>query len=125
MELKFTVWQFVRIMVWLEEGGRDKAAKAAYEAWSETWKDVDEQLTQLAEEDHDAYSEMMMDQEVVFENVSKDQALQVLRALEAVTLSMKSEIDKGEADPDYLESIRLERRELRGKSSKLKKALAK
>jgi len=125
MELKFTVWQFVRIMVWLEEAGRDKKAKSAYEAWSETWKDIDEQLTRLAEEDHDAYSEMMMDREVVFENVAKEQATEVLRALEAVTLSMKSEIDKGEADPDYLESIRLERRELRGKSSKLKKALAK
>ncbi len=125
MELKFTVWQFVRIMVSLEEAGRDKKAKSAYEAWSETWKDIDEQLTRLAEEDHDAYSEMMMDREVVFENVAKEQATEVLRALEAVTLSMKSEIDKGEADPDYLESIRLERRELRGKSSKLKKALAK
>ena len=108
---------------WLEEAARDGAAKKAYLAWSDTWNEVDKDLARLAQEDHDAYSEMMMDREVVFEGVTKEQAEQVLRALEAVTLSMKAEMDRGDADPDYLESIRLERRELRGKSTKLKKAL--
>lgn len=125
MQVKFTVWQFVRVMVWLEDATKDKAAQEAYKAWSNTWNDVDQELAKLAEENHDAYSEMMMDREVIFEEVSKEHAEQVLKALEAVTLSMKNELDGGNTDEDYLESIRLERRELRGKSTKLKKALEK
>ena len=125
MQIRFTVWQFVRVMVWFEEVAKDPAAKKTYDAWADTWKNIDNELAELAQKDHDAYSEMMMDQEVVLDPVTREQAEQVLNALEAVTLSMKAELDKGAADEDYLECIRLERRELRGKSSKLKKQLEK
>jgi len=124
MQIRFTVWQFVRVMVWLEESqGKSVALKKAYEAWADTWTPIDQELAKLAADDHDAYSAMMMDQEVVLEGVPKEQGREVLKALEAVTMSMKAEMDAGKGDEEYLESLRLERRELRGKSTKLKKAL--
>ena len=63
-EMRITVWQFVRIMVALE-GRRPRAE--VYENWKGAWQELDAELTRLGKSDHAAYSDLMMNQEVVLE----------------------------------------------------------
>ena len=55
------IWAFVRVMVFLEEQG---GASALFAAWAEDWAEVDARLTELAQSDFAAYSEMMMQSQI-------------------------------------------------------------
>jgi hypothetical protein len=125
MELRFTVWQFVRLMVHLEE--RREAATspranevALLDAWAYVWTPLDQDLARLAESDPDGYAEMMMDQEVVFEEATAKQAATAAATLEAVMSQMDREIEAG-GDKTLIESLKFERRELRQLVRKLER----
>ncbi|MEM9682700.1 MAG: hypothetical protein AAF942_05500 [Pseudomonadota bacterium] len=63
-------WQFVRLMVRLEESRRQSGARRSlYDAWREDWETLDAELEKLRRDDFGAFSELMIDKEVVFENV--------------------------------------------------------
>ena len=65
--LELRTWQFVRLMVFLEESQNHKKAtqiKALYQEWQDSWAEIDQSLAQLIEEDFDAYANMMMEQAV-------------------------------------------------------------
>lgn len=127
MELRFTVWQFVRLMVHLEDAPKPAAAqRRLYEAWRDVWTPLDRELAALAERDMDAYSAMMMDQDVVFEDATNDQAAAAAVTLEAVMddldAAIAQEADKSEGDDDgeaFVQSLKFERRELRQLARKL------
>ena len=71
MHIRFTVWQFVRVMVYLEEVSNPSSGqKALSKAWADIWKELDQQLSQLAEDDFDAYSQMMMDQDLIIDDAT-------------------------------------------------------
>jgi hypothetical protein len=84
IEVEFTVWQFVRIMVDLE--GR-RANRPAYEAWQEAWKELDRKLERNRQKDVEAFSDLMMNKEVIVDaNLAQVQdaaeaAGRVIRAL--------------------------------------------
>ena len=113
MELRFTVWQFVRLMVRLEQ-----YPDARLDAWGNMWNDMDADLTALAESDPDSYGETMMDKEVVMEDATPDQALAAKLALEAVMDEIDQAIET-ESDAELLLSLKFERRELRQLTRKL------
>jgi len=107
--LRFSVWQFVRVMVQLERvGGRS----AAYRAWWKDWKKLDRRLERLGKADPAGFSRLMMDEEVVIEPAGVDEARDVVRALDAVIRQMNSEIKQAEAEQNILDSIGAEREEL-------------
>lgn len=119
MELRFTVWQFVRLMVHLEEHPAQSAtAKALYAAWADVWAALDRDLARLAQDDMDAYSEMMLDQDVVIEDATPDQVATAKAALEAVIAEMDRALE-AEAEKTMLDSLKFERRELHQLSRKL------
>ena len=62
IEIEITVWQFVRLMVDLEEHA---PSGEAYAAWSEAWNELDRRLEELRQRDHESYADLMMNQEVV------------------------------------------------------------
>lgn len=127
MELRFTVWQFVRLMVHLEDAAKPAAAqRRLYEAWRDVWTPLDRELADLAAGDAEAYSTMMMDQDVVFEDATSDQAAAAAGALEAVMADLDAaiaqEADKAEGpdgDEAFVQSLKFERRELRQLARKL------
>ncbi|HEY9080686.1 hypothetical protein [Magnetovibrio sp.] len=127
MELRFTVWQFVRLMVHIEERtDPPKSLATLLTAWGDIWQSLDADLADLAERDFDAYSELMMDQEVVIDDATLDQAHAAQQAVEEIMAIMdrtiKSEEDpasKSERDPEHLQSLKFERRELRQLARKL------
>lgn len=113
MELRFTVWQFVRLMVRLE-----LHPDARLDAWGDLWAEMDTDLAALAESDPDAYGETMMDKEVVMEDATPDQAMASKVALEAVMDELDQAIET-ESDAELLLSLKFERRELRQLTRKL------
>lgn len=123
MELRFTVWEFVRLMVHLEDADTlPPAAQGLRDAWRDIWTSLDEELARLAEEDFDAYSTMMMDQDVVIEDATLDHAHAAAGALTDVMNVMDAAIAQGsgpEGDDEQLQSLKFERRELRQLARKL------
>jgi hypothetical protein len=113
MVLRFTVWQFVRLMVHLEDhkSTLSKPQVQLYDAWADVWTPLDQDLAQLAANDPDAYSDMMMDQDVVIEDAPSSQAETARTTLEAVIEAMDAEIADTD-DLDLIESLKFERREL-------------
>lgn len=115
-KLRFTVWQFVRLMVHLEDRQTAKPGPRAEEtallnAWADIWAPLDQDLARLAESDTDAYSDMMMDQDVVIEEATPAEMLTAKAALEAVIQEMDLAIKRG-SEPSLLDSLTFERREL-------------
>lgn len=118
-EIRFTVWQFVRLMVHLEDQAKlSPDEQALFNAWNDVWKPLDENLARLAASDADAYSDMMMDQDVVIENATAEQAATAKTALDAVMGEMDATIAAG-GDDEVLDSLKFERRELRQLARKL------
>lgn len=108
-ELRLAVWQFVRVMVELENS---KSSALLYKYWEKTWVEVDKQLDRLSNEDHRAYADLMMNQEVVLK-VEKARfwseiSIIVLAVIKNIDRELKSikQIDPRKAD------LIFERREL-------------
>lgn len=119
MELRFTVWQFVRLMVHLEDIAKPTTSQAALlAAWGEIWQPLDAELAQLAERDVDAYSEMMMDQDVVIDDATAVQTQTAQQCIVEVMAIMDQAIEAG-GEPDHIQDLKFERRELRQLSRKL------
>jgi len=113
-ELRFTIWQFVRLMVHIEDS-QNRASKdqaALLDEWAEIWAPLDLELARLAESDPQAYAEMMMDQELVIEDATAKQTATTNATLQAVMADMDAAIAKG-GDEDLIDSLKFERRELR------------
>jgi hypothetical protein len=118
MELRFTVWQFVRLMVHLESH-----PDAQFDAWKDVWETLDADLGTLSTQDNEAFSDMMMNQDVVIEDATKAQALAAQTALSAVMGEIETAITEAaeatEQDSEHLQGLKFERRELRQLARKL------
>ncbi len=110
--LEIGVWQFVRIMVELEEGSSRKrgGSNTIYQTWREPWNEVDQRLTDLAETDQNAYSDLMMNQEIVLE-CAQNQIGEVKSTIAAVITSMQATLKKG-GKRQKLDGLRFEVTEL-------------
>lgn len=122
--LDFTVWQFVRLMVHLEESesaqATDKDLPPLLEAWTDIWQPLDEELIALGESDFEAYADMMMDQDVIIDDVPPGHVDQVVDGLKAVAGILEAEIAQGVA-PEHLESLEYERDSLKVLSTRFAK----
>ena len=126
MELRFTVWQFVRLMVHLE-----KYPDVQFETWEDVWRSLDANLCTLADQDGDAYSDMMMNQDVVIETATVSQAQATQVALKVVmteldaSIAQAKAIDRGpdNAETEHLQGLKFERRELRQLTRKFKRQI--
>jgi len=127
VELRFTVWQFVRLMVHIEEHANpSKPFAALFAGWGDIWRPLDAELAELAERDFEAYSELMMDQEVVIEDATPEQAHTAQQAIDEIMTIMDRAIKADEEaggkegqNPEHLQNLKFERRELRQLSRKL------
>lgn len=124
MHISFTVWQFVRVMVYLEEVPAPSSnQQALLKDWNEIWKELDQQLSQLAEDDFDAYSAMMMDQDLVIDDATTEQIETAKGAIEKVMAQLDALQTEG-GDDEYMQSLKFERRELRQLARKFARLIA-
>jgi len=98
IEIEITVWQFVRLMVDLEEHA---SSSEAYAGWSESWNELDRRLDELRQRDHDSYADLMMNQEVVVaaDKIRLEQAAKALgRVVKALGKTLAKEKDAAARD---------------------------
>lgn len=110
-QLEFDVWQFVRIMVWMEvhaAGG----PHSPFGRWRDIWRPLDRDLEQLAARDHAAYAELMMDRQVTIDDVPPRQVEAAIRAADGVIRELDAEIAAGSGDRHHRESLAFEREEM-------------
>jgi len=114
MKIELTIWQFVRLMVFIEEhpdtGGDDGLAPLLQE-WQDIWQAVDQDLEDLADNDFEAYADMMMDESVVIDDVASSHAIAAADALVEITKMMQGMIDSG-MDEENKENLEFEKSEL-------------
>lgn len=124
MRIVFDTWQFVRIMVRLEETRQaDKARRELWNAWSDDWLKLDKQLENLRESSFEAFSTVMMDQEVIFDPVDRSVVTTVAElAREVIGAIRQAERDaKGEA----LDDLQFERTGLNALARRLETLIKK
>ena len=98
MELRLTTWEFVRLMVQCEETRKASPTASVnllWKSWSEMWQDLDKELDALADKDFEAFSAMMMEEEIVIENVTEEQIEAVAKELENVRKAMVTAFGRG------------------------------
>ncbi|NQV22062.1 MAG: hypothetical protein HQ511_11660 [Rhodospirillales bacterium] len=115
IELEFVVWEFVRLMVELEESSnspaRDKSG-GAYTAWREPWQELDTRLADLGARDANEFANLMMEQVVTVPCTSRRQLKAAVDALIRVAVKLKKEIRQARGDIDRIEELEFERAEL-------------
>jgi DNA-binding transcriptional regulator YbjK len=78
-------WQFVRLMVRLEETKeRQPERQKLYRHWQADWEQLDAELERLRVEDFEAFSDLMMEHEVSFDDVDDGQLRLVAEVVEEV-----------------------------------------
>ena len=108
MRIVFDTWQFVRVMVRLEQTrDRDSARRALWTAWSADWRRLDAELETLRAKDFGRFAEAMMNQEVTFDPVEAATARTVARLAREVA----GEIGRAQkrADPAARDDLAFER----------------
>lgn len=109
-ELRLVIWQFVRTMVELENSGK---LSLLYCSWEKEWIEIDKQLYQLSNEDHKAYADLMMNQEVVLKVENVKFWSEIRDALMRVNKNIDRELKVIKQNDPRREDLMFERRELR------------
>ena len=113
IEIEITVWQFVRLMVDLEEHA---SSSEAYAAWSDAWNELDRRLEELRQRDHESYADLMMNQEVVIQadKARLEQAAKALgRVVKALGKALGKEKDTAARDDLLFEQGELQELQIR------------
>lgn len=118
-ELRMPVWQFVRLMVQVEESLKRKGGKPKknhpvqdiYDAWDDIWLELDKRLAALGADDPDAFSELMMRQDVVLTDLTPRRRAAAVSELRKVIASMKAKL-KQEKGSDLRGDLEFEIEEL-------------
>jgi len=105
MRIVFDTWQFVRIMVRLEETrDADAARQSLWSAWSGDWQRVDAELEQLRAANFDRFAVAMMDEEVTFDPVDRPTVATVARLAREVAKELQAALKRAPAqDRDDLD----------------------
>jgi hypothetical protein len=115
-EIRIVVWQFVRIMVQLETEASRRRPKGGggrsslFESWREAWEELDAKLTDLGKRDHRAYSNLMMDQEVVLECASAGDLAELVQTVDRVIKRLGDMISRKQGK---VKDLRFELREMK------------
>ncbi len=100
-EVRLPVWQFVRLMVQVEEtmkkAGRGRTPQAVYDlhkTWDDTWLELDKRLEELGRNDPAAFSELMMSQDVVLTDATPRRKTAMAGEIRKVMKSMRATLKK-------------------------------
>ena len=116
--LDLVVWEFVRVMVALEDEGADSAF---YVNRSDVWDAVDGELGRLSAEDPDGFAEMMMEHQVTLEDVTAAELKDIERGVEIALEEIKGLEAAGTDDEDQESGLSYEKRELKALLKRLRR----
>lgn len=104
--MKLDVWEYVRLMVALEE----RAGSALLAREQEAWSELDQELTRLAESDHTAYSDLMLNSSVDLGALNPVERDEARAALAGVIEALKDQ--EKQADEELKAALTIERKSL-------------
>ena len=97
-EIELEVWQFVRLMVELEDGpGEGRLPKSVPESWGLAWREIDARLSERGKNDPDDYASLMMDQVVALTVSSSKHMEAAIKAIGRVIPKLERQ-SKGSSD---------------------------
>ncbi len=102
-EVRFTVWQFVRLMVQMEESIKsDKIGdiKKLYHGWEDIWVDLDAKLLDLGRKNPDEFADLMMNQEVCCDDVNLTEAQIIITEFKKISQDIKEKLTKTDVDQE-------------------------
>ncbi|MCW8835890.1 MAG: hypothetical protein OQJ99_05945 [Rhodospirillales bacterium] len=112
IELRISIWQFVRVMVALEEQALDNPSGAAgdtvFDAWRDVWEELDAHLAELGRTDIEAYADMMLDQELVIVCDTAEHLGEVVAAAESVADDLERQLAITKDDEQKAVHLRFE-----------------
>ena len=94
-----SIWLFVRIMVEAEENSNGKPLLKTYK---DLWADVDSTLSELAKKDMEEYSSIMMDNQIILEELSRENADIMMEMASSVIERMTNMIEDIEDENDLM-----------------------
>jgi hypothetical protein len=95
MPINFVIWQFVRLMVCLEQQTSEAGEirkESVLSAWAEIWQELDNRLAELGETDAAAYADLMIEQEVIIDEISAVQIDEVVDVVDVVSEQITAEV---------------------------------
>ena len=122
MELRLTTWEFVRLMVQCEESQQQKptaTVETIWSAWQSIWTPLDKTLSDLVDKDFQAYSEMMMEEEVVIKDVTTEQLSATITELTNVKNAMQNALDTVQLHDEVRDAMTFETEELESRITSL------
>ena len=114
--MKLDIWEFVRLMVAVEQ----EPGNPLMQAFAQQWQEVDQALTELAQEDHIAYSDMMLNQQIDLGDLTRQQSQAAIDTFTQVIAEIKKLEAKASA-PEEVETFKLERKALAKTVKRLKR----
>ena len=124
IKLKFSVWQFVRLMVFMEDVKKSPGSSRdslVLRQRHEIWRALDAKLTGLGKRDAQAFSELMMEQDVVLEDVSLEELDEFVDTAAGVIKSMRAESNSKQRDEAIAAGLIFELEEMQTMSNGLKR----
>ena len=94
-----SIWLFVRIMVEAEENSN---GTPLLETYKDLWADVDSTLSELAKTDMEEYSSIMMDNQIILEELSRENADIMMEMASSVIERMSNMIEDIEDENDLM-----------------------
>ncbi|MEQ8195184.1 MAG: hypothetical protein RIB59_11925 [Rhodospirillales bacterium] len=90
---------------------------------NEIWRALDQKLAALGKTDADAFSELMMDQDVVLEDVAIEEVREIARAADGVVSVLQKESKAKQRDENVAAGLIFELEEMRALSNGLQRRL--
>ena len=112
IELEFVVWEFVRLMVELEESDGVGKGEGALATWQAPWQEIDDRLTELSKSDPDGFAQLMMDQTISVSCAARSHLSEAIDAVGRVTRKLEAEITKIHGDAERKDELKFELAEL-------------
>lgn len=102
-DITMPVWQFVRLMVRIEETQEkygDANLRALYAEWEEFWADLDARLIDAGNRSREEFANMMMQQEVVMHRMEDIQIALIRRELTALIKQLQKQASETKLKED-------------------------
>ncbi|HIF09329.1 MAG TPA: hypothetical protein EYQ81_05420 [Sneathiellales bacterium] len=112
IEIEFVVWEFVRLMVALEDAKDRNLPGGVYAAWQAPWQEIDNRLTKLGGSDAEGFAQLMMNQTISVSCGRPQHLSDAIDALENVIDALKVDIAHAKDDAEQEAELSFELAEL-------------
>ena len=116
------IWEFVRLMVLCEQRAEQAGYQRLLSRFGDAWSDIDARLTELHAQDHQAYSDLMLNTSIKLSIADKSDYQLIIEAFQQVITELEALLAPCEL-PEERHNFESEILALNKQIKKIKKAL--